>query len=509
MALIATIKYIPTHATFDAGLKKMSTRTEKDFLGTLEVPADAYYGIFTERAMLNFRISGLRADRDFIRALALIKKAAASANIELGLLDKRTGEAIIAAADEVANGKWDREFPLDVFQAGAGTPFNMNCNEVIANIAIEKLGGKKGEYTLVHPNNQVNMAQSSNDVIPTAIRIAVLFSLQPLTAAIGKLASEFRKKSGEYCGIVKTGRTHLEDAVPVRFDQVFNSYAKALDDCSRKIKAAEDSLLQLGLGGTAVGTGINTHPQFKEKATNNLSKYTGFKFSVAADSILTTWSAAPFLEASNSLRLLATEVVKICNDLMLLNSGPKTAIAEIILPEVEPGSSIMPGKVNPSVPECAIMVCYQVLGNDYAVAEAAKSGQMELNVMTPLIAFDLLWSARIMANALNMLDEFCVSGLVVDAERSQHLLEKGLSLVTALNPYIGYEAAAEVVKITLKEGKPLTAVILENKIIDEQDLVKVLDAKAMTEPRLVDKELQTKIQSSEAFRKFKQLRNLK
>ncbi len=487
----------------------MNARTEKDALGSLDVPADAYYGIFTERARQNFKISGITADRDFIRALALIKKAAAAVNSELGLLGERTGGAIISAAAEVADGKWDSQFLLDVFQAGAGTPFNMNCNEVIANVAIEKLGGKKGEYQLVHPNNHVNMAQSSNDVIPTTTRIATLFSMQPLMMAIGKLAAEFRKKAAEYNGIVKTGRTHLEDAVPIRFDQVFNSYAKALDDCARRIKTAEDSLLQLGIGGTAVGTGINTHPQFKEKIVSKLSEYAGFKFSVAADSILTTWSASAFLESSNSLRLLATEVIKISNDLMLLNSGPKTAIAEIILPEVEPGSSIMPGKVNPSVPECAIMVCYQVLGNDFAVAEAAKSGQMELNVMTPLIAFDLLWSARIMANTLNMLNESCVSTMKVDAGRAQQLLEKGLSLVTSLNPYIGYEAAAEVVKIALKEDKPLTTVILENKIIDEQDLRKVLDVDAMTEPGLIDEQMRMRIQDSELFKRFKQAHQLK
>ncbi|MBI2581399.1 aspartate ammonia-lyase [Candidatus Woesearchaeota archaeon] len=482
----------------------METRSERDSLGSMGVPAEAYYGIFTERAKRNFRISGIKAEREFIRALALIKKAAAAANTGLGLLDKRMGEAIIAASGEVAGGKWDGQFPLDVFQAGAGTPFNMNCNEVIANLAIEKLGGRKGDYSVVHPNNHVNMAQSSNDVIPTAIRISTLFSLQPLLSEIGKLAGRFRKKAEEYKDVVKTGRTHLEDAVPIRFGQVFNSYAKALDDCARRIKAAEDSLLQLGIGGTAVGTGINTHPRFKQLVVAKLSEYAGFKFSVAADSVLATWSASAFLEASNSLRLLAAEVVKICNDLMLLNSGPKTAIAEIMLPEVEPGSSIMPGKVNPSVPECAIMVCYQVLGNDYAVAEAAKSGQMELNVMTPLIGFDLLWSIKLMTNVLGMLDEFCVRGLTVDAERSQQLLEKGLSLVTALNPYIGYEVAAEVVKIALRDNKPLPQVILESKILEEKDMKKILDAKAMTEPGLVDRQLQQKVQNSENFKQFKQ-----
>ncbi|MBI2550145.1 aspartate ammonia-lyase [Candidatus Woesearchaeota archaeon] len=484
--------------------RETGVRVERDSLGSMDVPAEAYYGIFTERARRNFQISGIRAERNFIKALALIKKAAAAANTELWLLDKSIGDAIVAASEEVAEGKWDEQFPLDVFQAGAGTPFNMNCNEVIANLAIEKLGGSKGDYSLVHPNNHVNMAQSSNDVIPTAIRISTLFSLQPLMSEIGKLAGGFRKKAEEYKAVVKTGRTHLEDAVPIRFGQVFNSYAKALDDCARKIKAAEDSLLQLGIGGTAVGTGINTHPRFKQLVVAKLSEYAGLNFSVAADYVLATWSASAFLEASNSLRLLAAEVVKICNDLMLLNSGPKTAIAEIVLPEVEPGSSIMPGKVNPSIPECAIMTCYQVLGNDYAVAEAAKSGQMELNVMTPLIAFDLLWSIKLMTNMLKMLDEFCVSGMTVNAERTQQLLEKGLSMVTALNPYIGYEVAAEIVKIALRDNKPLPQVILESKILEEKDLSKILDAKAMTEPGLVDKQLQQRIQGSEGFKRFKQ-----
>lgn len=480
------------------------TRKEKDAIGSLDVPDEAYYGIFTERAKKNFQISGIKAERNFIRALALIKKAAAAANLELGLLDKKVGEAIISAAGEVADGKWDAEFPLDVFQAGAGTPFNMNSNEVIANVAIEKLGGKKGDYHLVHPNNHVNMAQSSNDVIPTTIRTATLFSFQPLNAATEKLAEAFRQKAGKYGNIVKTGRTHFEDAVPIRFGQVFNSYANALDNCAQKIKDAEKSLLTLGIGGTAIGTGMLTHPQFKEKVVGKLSEYTGLEFSVAADSIFTTWSGSAFLEASNSLRMLSSETIKICNDLMMLNSGPKTGIAEIVLPEVEPGSSIMPGKVNPSVPECAVMVCYQVLGNDYATAEGAKAGNMELNVMTPLMGFNLLWSAKLLANALNMLDEFCIRELIVDEKRSGQLLGLGLSLVTALNPYVGYEVAAEIVKISLRDNKPLRQVILENKVISEDDLRKILDAKAMTEPGLVDRELQKKVQGSESFRKFRQ-----
>ncbi len=480
------------------------TRLEKDALGSLEVPSEAYYGIFTERAKANFNISGIKAERNFIKALALIKKAAAQTNVELGLIDKAAGSAIIEASEEVANGKWDNQFPLDVFQAGAGTPFNMNCNEVVANLAIEKLGSKKGNYGLIHPNNHVNMAQSSNDVIPTAIRIATLLSLPEMLNAAKGFSSSFREKARENAGIVKTGRTHLEDAVPIRFDQVFNSYSNAIESCIRKIEESEASLLQLGIGGTAVGTGINTHPSFRQKTVERLSENTGLKLTAAADPILTTWSVSALLEMSGCLRLMAVELIKICNDLMLLNSGPNTSIAEIILPEVEPGSSIMPGKVNPSIPECAIMACYQVIGNDLATAEAARSGQMELNVMTPLIAFDLLWSIKLLTNALNMLSGLCIKGLTVNEKRSKELLQKGLSLVTALNPYIGYEVAAEIVKIALEENKALTQVIAERGIIEPADLERVLDAKAMTEPGLIDKELQKKIQSNEKFKAFKQ-----
>ncbi|MBI2145278.1 aspartate ammonia-lyase [Candidatus Woesearchaeota archaeon] len=491
------------HSTFSPDGNK-ATRIERDALGSLEIDAEAVHGIFTERAKKNFQISGIVAERNFIKALALIKKAAAAANIQLGTLDRQKGAAIIAAATEVAEGNWDSHFPLDVFQAGAGTPFNMNCNEVIANIAISRLGGKKGDYALVHPNNHVNMAQSSNDVIPTSIRIATLFSMQALKPEIARLDLEFRKKAEEYKGVVKTGRTHLEDAVPIRFDQVFNSYANALENCTGKIKASEASLLELGIGGTAVGTGINTHPEFKSKTISYLREYTSLNFAAASDSILTTWSASAFLEASSSFRLLATELIKICNDLMLLNSGPKTAIAEIILPEVEPGSSIMPGKVNPSIPECAIMACYQVLGNDNAVMEAAKSGQMELNVMTPLIAFNLLWSAKLLTNTAKMLSNHCVKHIIVDRKRSGELLHAGLSLVTALNPYLGYEVCAEIVKISATTGKTLKEAILENRLMSAEDLEKILNATAMTEPGQTDQLLKEKIQNSTTLAEFRQ-----
>ncbi len=464
------------------------SRIEKDSLGEIEVPGDALYGAFTTRASKNFRISGLRAKHEFIKSIAIIKKAAALTNMKLGMLDKKIGNAIIQAADEVIEGKYREQFILDVFQAGAGTPFNMNTNEVIANVAIKKLGGKPGDYHLVHPNNHVNMAQSSNDVIPTAIRISVLLTLSPLIEELEKLFSEFSAKAKEYDHVIKVGRTHLEDAVPIRYGQVFGGYAASLGKCIVRLGASENSMLELGIGGTAVGTGINTHPEFKTTIISELGKLTGFEF-YQGNSIMLHWSMAGFVDVSNALRTLAIELNKISNDLRLLNSGPKTGIAEIILPEVESGSSIMPGKINPSIPEAVNMVCFQVIGNDHAVALAAEAGQMELNVMTPLIAFDLLWSIELLTNTIEMLREDCVSGMIVEEKRCGELLENSHALATVLNPYIGYDAVAQLVKTALAENKSLRQVLVEKDIIPEKYLNEILDARKMTEPRVVDKKM--------------------
>ncbi|MCZ7393922.1 MAG: aspartate ammonia-lyase [Candidatus Methanoperedens sp.] len=464
------------------------TRVEKDSLGEIEVPENALYGAFTTRASNNFRISGLRAKPEFIKSIAFIKKAAATTNMKLGILDKKIGDAIIQAADEVIEGKHMEQFILDVFQAGAGTPFNMNTNEVIANIAVKKLGGKTGDYHLVHPNNHVNMAQSSNDVIPTAIRLSVLLTLSPLVKELEEIISAFRAKAKEYDHVIKVGRTHLEDAVPIRYGQVFGGYAASLEKCIVRLAASENSMFELGIGGTAVGTGINTHPDFKKTIISELSKLTGFEF-YQGNSIMLSWSMAGFVDVSSALRTLAIELNKISNDLRLLNSGPKTGVAEIILPEVEPGSSIMPGKVNPSIPEAVNMVCFQVMGNDHAVALAAEAGQMELNVMTPLIAFDLLWSIELLTNTIRMLREFCVSGMIVDEKRCGELLENSHALATVLNPYIGYDAVAELVKTALSENKSLRQVLIEKDIIPEKYLNEILDARKMTEPGVVDKKI--------------------
>jgi len=463
-------------------------RIEKDSLGKIEVPDGVLYGAFTTRASRNFRISGLRAKPEFIRSIALIKKAAALANMKLGMLDRKIGNAIVQAAEEIIEGRYMDQFILDVFQAGAGTPFNMNTNEVIANVAIKKLRGKPGDYHIVHPNNHVNMAQSSNDVIPTSIRLSVLLTLRTLIKELEETALAFHAKAKEYDRVIKVGRTHLEDAVPIRYGQVFDGYASSLEKCIDRVKTAEKSMLELSIGGTAVGTGINTHPDFKKTVISELNKLTGLEF-YPGNSIMLSWSMAGFLEMSNSLRILAIELNKISNDLRLLNSGPKAGISEIILPEVEPGSSIMPGKVNPSIAEAVNMVCFQVTGNDHAVAAAAEAGQLELNVMTPLIAFDLLWSIELLTNTLSMFREDCVRGIAVNEKRCTELLENSQALATVLNPYIGYENVAELVKAALAENKPLRQVIVERDIIPEKFLNEILDAKKMTEPRVVDRKM--------------------
>ncbi len=480
-------------------------RIEKDALGTKDVDAEAYYGIFTQRAIENFQITGIKATHSFLKALAIIKKAAANSNMKLGVLDEEKGKAIVAAADEIISGRYSDQFPLDVFQAGAGTPFNMNMNEVIANIAIEKLGGKKGQYNIIHPNNHVNMAQSSNDVIPTAIRLAILFDVESLLNELILLANELDAKAADYGSILKVGRTHLQDAVPMTYGQAFKSYYTAIEKCTRRIKEAKKELRQLGIGGTAIGTGINTEPLFKKHIIEELRKETGLELSIPDDTIETTWSGSDFLQFSGSLRLLAVEMSKICDDLMLLNSGPKAGISEIKLPEVEPGSSIMPGKVNPSITECMKMICFQVIGNDLSVMESARSGVLELNVYTPLIMHDLLWSIKLMTNGTRMFRELCIKDLKVNIERTGQLLEESLTLATALNPYLGYEVVAEIVKISLEEKKTLRQVISEKKLIEQEDLNKVLNAADMTKPSSINLELQKKIKEGKEYLLFKAL----
>ena len=476
-------------------------RIEKDVMGKVKVPSDSYYGAFTERAKNNFQISGIKAHKKFLAALASIKKAAALANMELKQLDEKVGNAIIKAADEVIEGKFDSYFILDVYQAGAGTPFNMNCNEIIANRATELLGGNLGEY-LINPNNHVNMAQSTNDVIPTATRIAILFLLKDLVQEARKFEWSLRKKSEDFKNILKVGRTHWEDAVPITLGQEFESYAVSIaKDISRMLEFSEE-LKELGIGGTAIGTGITTHPKFHETIVKKLSEIAKIDFNTTKNMIELTQNYNCFVSFSSSLKMLAIDLVRISNNLSILNSGPKGGIAEIMLPDVEPGSSIMPGKIKPSIPECVIMVCFDVMGNDKTVELAAQYSILELNVMCPVIAYNLLQSMKLLTNTLKMFREFCIDGIQANEEGCLELLHKSTAISTALNPYLGYQVVSKIVKEALKNNQSIKNIILKYKLIDEKDLDKILSPEEMTKPKEIDMNFVDKIKNSESYKKI-------
>ena len=462
----------------------MAARIEKDSLGQKEVPADAYYGLQSVRAMENFPISGLRLHQRMVEAMAMVKKAAAFANAELGLLKPEVSKAIGAAADEVLAGKLRDHFVVDVYQMGAGTSFHMNVNEVLANRAIELLGGKKGDHSIVHPNDHVNMAQSTNDVIPTAMRIAARLLLHELLPVLSDLETALGAKAKEFDGILKSARTHLQDAVPIRLGQEFAAYAATIGKCRELIAAAARSLEELGIGGSAAGTGLNTHPQYRFKLVEYLRAWTNINWRNAPDMREAMQSNLPIAEASSALRLLALELTRICNDLRLLASGPTTGFAEIVLPAVQPGSSIMPGKVNPSMAEMLNMVCFQVIGNDLTVAMAVQAGQLELNVMMPVMAYNLHHSIEILKNALRVFIDRCVVGIVADADRCRRYAESSMALATALNTHVGYARAAEVVKRALREQKTIIDVVREEKLLTEAQIAQILDPIKLTEPGL-------------------------
>ena len=476
-------------------------RTEKDVMGDVKVPADSYYGAFTQRAKINFQISGIKAHKEFIAALAAIKKAAALANMELKQLDEKTGNAIVKAADEIIEGKFDSYFVLDVYQAGAGTPFNMNCNEIIANRATELLGGKPGQY-IVNPNNHVNMAQSTNDVIPTAARIAILFLLKELIAEARKFEWSLRKKSGEFKAILKVGRTHWEDAVPITLGQEFESYAVSIAKDIGRILQSSQEVRELGIGGTAIGTGITAHPKFHEAVVKKLNELTKLDLKITKNMIELTQNYNCFVSFSCALKMLAIDLARISNNLSILNSGPKAGIAEIILPEVEPGSSIMPGKINPSIPECVIMVGFDVMGKDKTIELAAQYSILELNVMCPVIAYNILQSMKLLANALKMFREFCINGIKANEERCSELLHKSTAIATALNPYLGYQAVSKIVKESLENSSTIKEAVLKYKLIDENDLNKILSPEEMTQPKETDTKLADKIKNSESYKMF-------
>jgi len=458
------------------------TRTEKDSLGHKEVPSHVYYGIQTARAVENYPISGLRAHPTLIRAIAMIKEAAALANRELGLLDEKTANAIIAAAKEVQEGKLHDHFVVDVFQAGAGVSFHMNSNEVIANRAAELLGGELGEYKHVHPNDHVNYGQSTNDVFPTAMRLATLLELEKLYVSLDELIAALDAKGKEFHHILKSGRTHMQDAVPMRLGQEFAAYAGAIKRAKKSIHEQSELLREFGLGGSAVGTGINTHPDYRHKAIAELARISGQKLHVVDDMRYAMQSNLAMSSVSSALRNLALEVIRISNDLRLLSSGPNTGFAEINLPALQPGSSIMPGKINPVMPELAAMVSFQVVGYDTAVALAVQAGQLELNVMMPTMAYSVLIALTIMTNMLHQLTEFCIKGITVNQKRTDYYVQSTVSLATALNPYIGYAKAAEIAKESVKTGKSIIDIARERGELTEAQIKEILDPARMTDP---------------------------
>jgi aspartate ammonia-lyase len=459
-------------------------RKEKDSLGFKDLPAHVYYGVQTARAVENYPISGMRAHPTLIRAFGMVKRAATEANKALDLVDSKRADAIIAAAQEVIDGKWNQEFVVDVFQAGAGVSFHMNTNEVIANRANEILGGQLGEYQHVHPNDHVNYGQSTNDVFPTGMRLATLLELEKLYPVLDSLASACEAKGREFDDVMKSGRTHMQDAVPIRLGQEFAAYGLAIRKASENIRRNSENLRELGLGGSAVGTGINTHPHYREKAVANLSKISGQKLTPAKDMRWAMQSNAPMAEVSAALRNLALEVIRISNDVRLISSGPNTGFAEINLPGLQPGSSIMPGKINPVMPELAAMVSFQVVGNDTAVALAVQAGQLELNVMMPTMAYSVLQSITIMTNMLRQFTDTCIAGITANRDRCNFYAESTVSLATALNPYIGYARAAEIVKESIATNKSIIEIARSKGLLSEKEIAEILDPQRMTEPQM-------------------------
>jgi fumarate hydratase class II len=463
------------------------TRTERDSIGPVQVPDEAYYGASTMRAVLNFPISGLRFPRRFIRALGLIKRSAAEVNAELGLLEPRLAEAIARAAEEVAEGRLDDQFVVDIFQTGSGTSTNMNANEVIANRAAELLGGQRGSK-LVHPNDHVNLGQSSNDVIPTAIHLSALLAIrEELVPALSALQASLAAKAQEFWPVVKTGRTHLQDATPIRLGQEFLGYAGQVERAVRRLERAATELEEVALGGTAVGTGINTHPLFAARVCERLSAATGLTVRETDNHFQAQNSLDAVVGCSGALRAAAIALLKIANDICWLASGPRAGLGELSLPEVQPGSSIMPGKVNPVIPEALIQVCAQVIGNDTTVALAGQRSFFELNTMMPVAAYNLLQAMELLAAGVRNFAERCVDGLQA-TERGPELVEKGLGMATGLAPIIGYDAAAEIAKEAAASGRTIREVARERTGLSDDDLRRALDPTSMTEPGLRKKE---------------------
>lgn len=461
-----------------------TTRIERDSMGQMEVPASVYYGASTQRAVLNFPISELRYSRDFIRALALIKYCACEVNFEDGDLDKKIADAIKQAAMEVADGKFDDQFVVDIFQTGSGTSTNMNANEVIANRAIEILGGKRGERSLVHPNDHVNRGMSSNDAIPTATHVAALIGIKnDLLPAMQLLRQSFDKKSKEFWNVIKTGRTHLQDATPIRLGQEFVGYRGQAERAIERLEYAQKRLSDVALGGTAVGTGINTRPDYAKRICAKLSKLIGIEIRETSNHFQAQSTLDEVVDASGELKTIAVSLMKIANDIRFLGCGPRAGFAELALPEVQPGSSIMPGKVNPVIAEALCQVCAQVIGNDVAVTIAGQSGNFELNVMQPVAAYNLLQSIQLLAKASANFSKQCVEGLKA-TEKGPEMVEKGLALCTALVPAVGYDLSAQISHDAHETGETIREIARKKTKLSEKELTEILNPEKMTEPGL-------------------------
>ncbi len=466
------------------GATTVGTRREHDLLGDRDVPADAYYGVQTLRAQENFHITGVPLQHfpRMIEALAQVKRAAARANRRLGALDAERADAIERACEEIAGGALHEHFVVDMIQGGAGTSTNMNANEVIANRALELLGHEKGQYDLLHPNNHVNLGQSTNDVYPTAVRLAMMLSFPALAEAMDHLITTLRTKGQEFSSVLKMGRTQMQDAVPMTVGQEFHGWATTIEEDVQRLTRTATLFQEINLGATAIGTGITSDPRYAAMATADLAELTGIDFVVATDLVEATSDTGAFVTFSGILKRIAVKISKICNDLRLLSSGPRAGFHELNLPAVQPGSSIMPGKVNPVIPEVVNQVAYEVIGNDLTVTFAAEGGQLQLNAFEPVICFNILESTRIMTRAMNTLADRCVAGITVNEDVLESYLRSSIGIVTALVPVIGYAAATEVAEAALETGRPVADLVLERGLLDEERLAHLLSPESMTRP---------------------------
>ncbi len=463
----------------------MNTRVEHDLIGEKEISNECYYGVQTARAVENFHMTGVRLSEfsTFIRSLAQVKKAAALANYELDLLAEKKKNAIVQACDKIIEGAYHEQFVVDMIQGGAGTSTNMNANEVIANIGLELMGHKKGEYKYLHPNNDVNLSQSTNDAYPTALRVAIYEKLGELLEALKYLHKAYEDKAMELKGIIKMGRTQLQDAVPMTLKQEFMSFASMVSEDIQRVDEARQLVREINMGATAIGTGINAHPDYTRLVEKKLQEVTGRPFVTASDLIEATQDTGAYVQISGVLKRVATKTSKMCNDLRLLSSGPRTGLNEINLPAMQPGSSIMPGKVNPVIPEVVNQVCFQVIGSDITITMASEGGQLQLNVFEPVIAYNLFNSINMMINAFNTLADKCIRGITPNRQRCHELVINSIGLVTALNPYIGYENSTMVAKEALETNRSVYDIVLEKKLLNKEELDDIIKPEKMIQPR--------------------------